>query len=296
MADFNRFQEGMRRLFWPVTAPLKFIQEHFKAVLLLVVLLLFLFPSDEHGLLPNNLQHIALKGPIMDVTEILAQIEEADRSDEIKGVLFEIDSPGGAVPPSLELSYAIKRLKEKKPVVVYASGAMASGGYYAAIWADRIIANPGSVIGSIGVILQGTDLSGLMEKVGIKSQVVSAGRYKQIGTPDREWTPEERRELTKVIQGTYDLFVGDVAEARRLDPKKHALYADAHIFTARQAEAVGLIDAVGVMYDAKQEVIQLSGVEKPIWNEEDYLEKFFKSLAVEGSLLLHTYFPAVQLR
>jgi protease-4 len=296
MADFTRFQEGMRRLFWPITAPLKFIQEHFKAVLLVLLLLVLFFPSDEHGLLPNNLQHIALKGPIMDVTEILAQIEAADKNDAVKGVLFEINSPGGAVPPSLELSYAIKRLKEKKPVVVYASGAMASGGYYAAIWADRIFANPGSLIGSIGVIMQGTDLSGLMEKVGIKSQVVSAGRYKQIGTPDREWTPEERRELNKVIQGTYDLFVGDVAAARNLDPKKHALYADAHIFTARQAREVGLVDAVGVMYDAKQEVVRLSGVEKPVWNEEDYFEKFFKSLAMDGALLLHTYFPAVSLR
>jgi protease-4 len=296
MADFTRFQEGMRRLFWPVTAPLKFIQEHFKAVLLAIILLVVFFPSDEHGLLPNNLQHIALKGPIMEVTEILAQIEEADKNDAIKGVLFEIDSPGGAVPPSLELSYAIKRLKAKKPVVVYASGAMASGGYYAAIWADRIIANPGSVVGSIGVILQGTDLSGLMEKVGVKSQVVSAGRYKQIGTPDREWTSAERKELNKVIQGTYDLFVGDVAQARSLDPKKHALYADAHIFTAKQAREVGLVDSVGVMYDAKEEVVRLSGVEKPVWNEEDYFEKFFKSLAVDGALILNTYLPALQLR
>ena len=296
METESRFTQGMRKLFLPVTVPLKFIQEHFKAMLFLLLLFLIFAPSNEQSLLPNNLQQIAVKGPIFDAGEVLYQLEQAGENHGIKGVLVEINSPGGAVAPSVEIAYAIKRLREKKPVVVYASGVFASGGYYAAIWADRIIANPGAMVGSIGVILQGADFSGLMEKVGIKTQVVTAGRYKQLGTSDREWTPDERRELNKVIQGTYDLFAGDVAAARNLDPHKRGTYADAHIFTAAQAKAVGLVDAVGVRYDAKQELIALSGVEKPVWNEEDRFEKIMRKLTAEGMLLLHTYLPSVSLR
>ncbi len=296
MTENTRFEEGMRRLFWPITAPLKFIQEHFKAVLLVVVLLFIFLPVGEDEMTRNNLQHILFKGPIVDTTETVTQLNEAAENENVKGVLLEIDSPGGAVAPSIEVAYAVKRLREKKPVVVYASGVMASGGYYAAIWGNQIIANPGSIVGSIGVIMQGADFSGIMDKIGIKSQVVAAGRYKQIGTPEREWTPEERKELTKVIQGTYDLFVGDVAQARGLDPRKHALYADAHIFTAEQAKQVGLVDSIGVMHDAKTAIISLSGVEQPVWNEPDFFEEFFHTLAGEGALLLHTYFPAITLK
>ena len=296
MEEESRFTQGMRKLFLPITVPLKFIQEHFKAMLFLLLLFLIFAPSNEQSLLPNNLQQIAIKGPIFDAGEVLYQLNAAAENKGVKGVLVEINSPGGAVAPSVEIAYAIKRLREKKPVVVYASGVFASGGYYASIWADRIIANPGAMVGSIGVILQGADFSGLMEKVGVKTQVVSAGRYKELGTSDREWTPEERGELNKVIQGTYDLFVGDVATARKLDPRKHAIYADAHIFTASQAQQVGLVDAIGVRYDAEQELIALSGVDNPIWNEEDRFEKIMRKLAAESMLLLHTYLPAVSLR
>jgi len=134
----------------------------------------------------------------MDASEIVQKIDAAAKNDAIKGVLLSVDSPGGAVAPSVEIAYSIKRLKAKKPVVVYAKGTMASGSYYASIWADKIIANPGSMIGSIGVIMQGANVSGLMKKLGIESQVVKAGLYKQIGTPDRKWKPYEVAELNKV--------------------------------------------------------------------------------------------------
>ena len=296
MEQENRFKEGMRKLFLPVTAPLGFIQNHFKAMLFVLLVVLIFAPSDERSLTPNNLHYIAITGPIFDVAEVVHELEEVRENDEVKGVLVEINSPGGAVAPSIEIAHAIKRLNQAKPVVVYASGLLASGGYYASIWAERIIANPGAMVGSIGVILQGSDFSGLMEKVGVKSQIVAAGKYKQVGTANREWRPEEREELEKVIRGTYDLFVGDVAEARGLDPAKHADYADAHIFTAAQALDVGLIDAVGVNYDAREELLALSGVETPVWNSEDRFEKFMRRLTAEGMLLLNTYFPPLTLR
>jgi protease-4 len=288
--------ETLKKLFSPITWSMNYIQNHFKAMLFVLLLILIFAPASEDELAPNNLQTITLAGPIMEVSEVLEQIQEADENDAIKGVLFVVDSPGGAVSPSVEIAYAIKRLKEKKPVVVYASGTLASGSYYASIWADKIIANPGSMVGSIGVIMQGANLSGLMSKIGISTQTVQAGKYKQVGTSDREWREDEINELNKVIYGTYDMFTQDVADARGLDFAKRDIYANAHIFTAHQARDVGLIDEVGVMFDAKKELITLSGVTHPVWNKADKFDKLMKKLSAQSALILHTYFPPLVLK
>lgn len=288
--------ETLKNIASTLASGLRLIQANFKATLLVLFVLWLILPSDEHGVTSYNLQKIALTGPILDATSIVEQLDEARENKEIKGVLFSIDSPGGAVAPSVEIAYAIKRLRQTKPTVVYAAGIMASGGYYSAIWGTEIIANPGSMIGSIGVIMQGADVSELMQKVGIKTQVVHAGTYKQVGTFDRPWNPAERAELDKVIGGTYDLFVHDVAQARKLDVNKSRDYADAHIFTADQAKAVGLVDKIGVEYDAKKRVEVLTKVKDPVWNKEDPMDRFFKRFAAEGSSLLHTYFPPVTLK
>ncbi len=288
--------EFIKKLFSPITLTLKFIQNNFKAMVFILILFLIFAPAAEQDLTPNNLQRISLVGPIMEVSEVLEQIEAASNNQHIKGVLLVVDSPGGAVAPSVEIAYAIKRLKRKKPVVVYASGTIASGSYYASIWADKIIANPGSMVGSIGVIMQGADLSELMDKIGIKSQVVQAGKYKQIGTPDRPWKSYEINELNKVIQGTYDMFTQDVADARGLDIKKRDTFANAHIFTAAQAQKVGLVDSLGVLHDAQKTLTQLSGVTKPLWNKEDRFDKLIKKLSAQSAVVLHTYFPALILK
>jgi len=275
---------------------LKFMQEHFKATLLVVFVLWLILPSGEDAIESHNLEKITLNGPILDATSIVEQIDDARENDQIKGVLFSINSPGGAVAPSIEIAHAIERLNATKPVVVYAAGIMASGGYYAGIWGKSIIANPGSMIGSIGVIIEGADVSGLMEKIGVKTQVAKAGTYKQVGAMDRQWSKEERGEIEKVINGTYDLFVNDVAKARHLDPSNAKDFADAHIFTASQAQEVGLVDRLGVEYDAKKEVEKLSHISDPKWNREDPMERFFKQFAAEGVSLIHTYFPPVVLK
>jgi len=277
-------------------SPIVFIQNNFKAMVFILIVFLIFSPVSDENNAQNNLQQINLLGPIMEVTEVLEQIDEAQDNDNIKGVLFVVDSPGGAVSPSIEIAYAIKRLKEKKPVVAYAQGTIASGSYYASIWANEIIANPGSMVGSIGVIMQGADLSELMSKVGISSQTVQAGKYKKVGTSDREWTDYEKNELNKVIYGTYDLFTNDVANARGLDIKKRDLYANAHIFTALQAKEVGLIDSIGVRFDAKQKLIELSNVKNPVWNKEDKFDRLMKKLSATTAMTLHTYFPNLVLR
>ena len=288
--------EFLKKLFSPITATLGFIQNHFKAMVFVLILFLIFSPNPEEDYTPNNLTEIKLFGPIMDITEVLEKIQKATTNNSIKGVLLNVNSGGGAVAPSVEIAYAIKRLKEIKPVVVYASGTIASGSYYASIWADEIIANPGSMVGSIGVIMQGADASELMDKIGIKTQTVNAGKYKQIGTSARAWTTYEVNELNKVIQGTYDMFTEDVADARGLDIKKRDTYANAHIFTAYQAEAVGLVDSIGVIYDAKRRVEELSQVESPVWNKEDKFDKLMKKLTASSAVAIYTYFPTLVLK
>lgn len=276
MSDF------FKRLFSPITAILDFIQKYFKSLIFLLIILLIFASSKEQALQKPNLMEIELKGPIFEAKEILKKIEEAEKPN-IKGVLFVVSSPGGAVAPSIEISLAIKRLKEKKPVVAYAAGTMASGSYYASIWANKIIANPGSAIGSIGVIFESANIKKLIEKIGIEPQVVKAGKYKEVGTPFREWKDYEKAEIKKVIFDTYNMFVKDVATARGLKIEDKDKFAEAHIFTAKQAKKVGLIDKVGSIYEAKQELIKLSGVKIPIWKKEDKFEKFLEKLSNETS-------------
>lgn len=150
----------------------------------------------------------------------MEKIINAKNDSNIKGVLFVIDSPGGAFAPSMELALAIKDLKIKKPVLVYASGTMASGSYLAGVGANKILANPASFIGSIGVIMQGADLSGLANKLGIKEQTIQAGEFKSAGTFARAWNENERNFLQGLIDQSYDLFTGFVAKERALDLNK----------------------------------------------------------------------------
>lgn len=288
--------ELLKKIFSPITAPLKFIQDNFKAMLFLLLLYLLFAPQTQNEFKQNNLQTIQLTGEIMNVDEVLQQLQKAEENKDIKGVLFVVDSPGGAVAPSIELSMAIKRLTQTKKVVVYAKGTIASGSYYASIWADKIVANPGSMVGSIGVVMQGADLSKVMSKIGIKTQTIQAGRYKLVGTPTREWKDFEKNELNKVIQNTYDMFTQDVATARHLEIKKRDIFANAHIFTASQAKDVGLIDSLGVEYDAKQLLISLSGVKDPQWNKEDKFEKLLKKITATTATTLYTYFPSLVLK
>lgn len=268
----------LSKLFYPITGPIGFIQNHFKTFLFLTILYFVVTSGDTKNMQPANLQIIELNGPILVVDEVLEKIETAKNDVNIKGVLFKVNSPGGAVAPSIELAYAIKELKEIKPVVAYASGIMASGSYYASIWANKIIANPGSMVGSIGVIMQSVDASELMAKIGVKSQTVKMGQYKETGTPTRQWTKLEREELEKVTEDTYKMFVLDVANARGLLVQNHKSYADAHIFTSSQAKQVGLIDEVATISKAKKELIALSKVENPIWAKETKMDKFMEKM------------------
>lgn len=274
-----------KTLFSPIIAILDFITKYFKTVVFLTIIY-FVVSGDDQNINSNNasanLKKIELVGPIMDVDKVMEKIEQAKTAKNIKGVLLVVNSPGGAVAPSVELTYAIKELAQIKPVVAYASGVMASGSYYASIWANKIYANPGSMIGSIGVIFQGANVKELMEKIGINTQTVKAGRFKEAGTPTRDWNAYEKEELEKVINDTYDMFITDVAQARKLKKQNHTQFADAHIFTSRQAKKVGLIDEVSTVSAAKAELYKLSNVKNPSWQKEDKFEKFMDKLISEA--------------
>ena len=269
---------------------IKWIGDHFKGLLFILILLLLFMPAAEAPLKQPNLQEIKLTGPIMDADKVLKQIEEAKKAKGIKGVLFNVNSPGGAVAPSIEISYAIRELNKQKPVVAYASGIMASGGYYAAIYARKIYANPGAIVGSIGVIMESANVKELMDKIGVKPQLVKQGTYKEAGTPTREWTPQERAELERLTKDTYDLFVSDVAKARGLEAKNDKTYADAHIFSAERAKSVGLVDEVDIKSAAQTFLAKEANVTKPVWKKKDKLESFIEKLTSTAVAQVQSYF------
>ena len=272
----------------------KWIGQHFMGMLFLLIAFVVLMPSSTTQLKTANLQEIKLTGPIISADSILKEIEQAQKDKNIKGVLLNVDSPGGAVPPSIEISYAIKELKKHKPVIAYASGVMASGSYYASIYANKIIANPGSIVGSIGVIMESANIEKLMNTIGVETQIVKQGTYKEAGTPTRKWTPEERAELETLTKDTYELFVSDVAQARGLDVSKDKNYADAHIFSSKRAKEAGLIDEIGVMHTAKAALAKLAKVKKPEWKEKDKLESFVEQFAAKSMMQLQSYFYGLQ--
>jgi len=280
-------------IFSPIIAILDFITKYFKTIVFLTIIYFVVVDSNESLTDTNsyaNLQKIELTGPIMDVSKTLEDIEKAKLDKNIKGIMFVVNSPGGSVAPSVELAYAIKELKEIKPVVVYASGVIASGSYYASIWANKIIANPGSMVGSIGVIMQGVNAEELMSKIGVSTQTVKAGKFKESGTPTRKWTDFEEKQLQSVIDDTYNMFITDVANARSLDIKNHTQFADAKIFTAKQAKEVGLVDEVATISYAQNVLVTLSKVDTPIWKKQDKFDKFMDRLVSETVSNISTNF------
>ncbi|EAK7965524.1 signal peptide peptidase SppA [Campylobacter jejuni] len=276
----------LKSFFKALGCGIKFINTYFKTFVLLLIVIWILMPGANSSSNLANLERIDLKGEIFDSSAVLEKIINAKNDSNIKGVLFVIDSPGGAFAPSMELALAIKDLKIKKPVLVYASGTMASGSYLAGVGANKILANPASFIGSIGVIMQGADLSGLANKLGIKEQTIQAGEFKSAGTFARAWNENERNFLQGLIDQSYDLFTGFVAKERALDLNKKDQWANARVFLAAKAKELGLIDELSNYENAKKELEKLANVSNPIWKEEDKIDKFLNRLEGQASSLI----------
>lgn len=282
----------IKKIFDMITIPLDFITKYFKAMvflLIVVVLVVSITPSSSNISAPN-LAKIYLKGPIIDSEGIAAQIDKILATPSIKGVLLIINSPGGSMSASVEISDMIAELKQKMPVIAYVEGVMASGSYYAGMYADKIYANRGSLIGSIGVIFNGVNIADLAHKLGIEQQAIAAGEYKEIGTFTRKWTPQERAFLKNLIDEEYHMFVSDVADARGLDSKTSKEYADGKVFSAKKALKLGLIDTIGTQNQAIEMLKTLSEVKDPIWLKKDRFEAYLdKIVKTSTQVMLNTF-------
>lgn len=219
--------------------------------------------EDGAGLgLGGRIAVLELDGVLGDDREYLEQIRRLRENSSVKGYVLAINSPGGVVGPAQSLYRELKRLREEdgQPVVASISGTGASGGYYVALAADSIFALPGSITGSIGVLLEVPDASELMDRVGVSVEVVKSAEQKDAGSIFRPLTPGDREMLTGVVMDLYDQFVQVVADERGLDPDVVRQLADGRILSGRQALQYGLIDRIGNLHDALAAAGRMAGL------------------------------------
>lgn len=231
------------------------------------------FVSPSSALLATQkVAVVELIGPILDSKPTVDRLIEFRRDDAVRAIVLRIDSPGGGVGPSQEIHDELARTVMVKPVVASMGAVAASGGYYVAAPCNRIYANPGTITGSIGVIMEFADLRKLFDKIGLATRVVKSGEHKDMGSPLRDMTPKERALLQGVIDDAYDQFVQAVAEGRKLEVEAVRQVADGRIFTGRQALGLQLVDEMGGLQDAIREAAALGGISgepKVVYPKED---------------------------
>lgn len=206
---------------------------------------------------------VEVTGVIETAEEIIEELNDFRDDDTVKAIVLRIDSPGGAVAPSQEIYTEVKKVVAEKPVIVSMGSVAASGGYYIAVGAQKIVANPGTMTGSIGVLMEFANYEELLKKIGWRNEVVKSGRFKDIGSPDRPMTDDDRRILQAMIDDVQDQFVAAVAEGRHMETGKVRALADGRIMTGRQAQAAGLVDELGGLEDAIDLAAELAGIEDP---------------------------------
>ena len=193
---------------------------------------------------------IAVTGLISDSEPTIDQLKKFSKDDSVKAIVLRIESPGGGVGPSQEIYEEVKKVRAKKPVLASMGALAASGGYYIACAAQRVYANPGTITGSIGVIMPFMNVKDLAEKLGVKGMTVKSGAFKDMGSPLRDMTPRERELLQGVVDNVHLQFVNAVAAGRNLNREDVLRIADGRIFTGEQAKGLGLVDVLGNLEDA----------------------------------------------
>ncbi len=219
------------------------------SLLLMAVALLWGAAAFFHGKVDlfsaGKIGVVNVQGTIINSLPTVKFLRDLRRDDSVKGVLLRVNSPGGTIAPSQELYHAVKRLAEVKPIVASFGTVAASGGYYAAAPATKIMASSGSITGSIGVKAEYANFHQLMEKVGVKPIIITSGKMKAAGSPFSELTPEQREYLTNLIMDMHNQFIDDVASARKLDREQVEKIADGRAITGREAKELGLVDRIG---------------------------------------------------
>jgi protease IV len=245
-----------------------FIGAMIVVVLFCMILIMMMFAGNRAYESPalksrgDKVAVVELLGPIYGSRRVIHELKQFSRHESVKAFVFRIDSPGGGVAASQEIYESVRRVREKGiPVVASMGTVAASGGYYVACAADTIMANPGTTTGSIGVILETVHIAELLEKIGIRYEVVKSGRYKDIGSPHRLMTYEDRRQLQSYIDDAYDQFFEVVLKGRAMEKKALQNLADGRVFTGRQARELGLVDLLGDYQDAIDLAAQMGGIE-----------------------------------
>ncbi len=212
-----------------------------------------LIPLQKDGDIFGNKPGIGIvdiKGVIVSPAAVIETLSAFRKNRAVKAIVLRIDSPGGAVGASQEIFTEVKRTNAVKPIIASMGSVAASGGYYAALGAERIIASPGTITGSVGVIIKFANLEELFNKIGYKSEVIKSGRLKDIGAANRPMSEEERGLLQDLIDNVHGQFVKSVAENRAIPEEKVRKLADGRIFSGEQAKQAGLIDELGNFTDA----------------------------------------------
>ena len=203
---------------------------------------------------------IEIRGVILDPQPVVEKLIKLRKNPKVKAIVLRIDSPGGGVGPAQEIYSEVKKVQREKKVLVSMGSVAASGGYYIACAADKIMANPGSITGSIGVIVESLNVEELFHKLGLRSTVVKSGKHKDIGSPLRSMSEEEKKLLQGVLDSVHDQFIRAVAEGRRLPLENVRELADGRIFSGEQAQTLGLVDELGSLEDAIALAAKLAGI------------------------------------
>lgn len=239
--------------------------------------------GDDDG--EGNIAVVEIRGPISASHEAVQRLKKFEDDAKAKAIVVRVDSPGGTVAASQEIHDEIARIAKKKKVVVSMGDVAASGGYYLAAAADKIVANPGTLTGSIGVIASYFVFDELLKKFNVKWEVIAAGGMKDIGSPLRSLKPEERQFLKALMEDTHQQFIDAIVAGRKLDEAKVRSLADGRIFTGKQAKDLGLVDELGSLEYAIDYAAKLADLkEKPkgIYPEREKFG-FFGKLA-EGAM------------
>ena len=219
-------------------------------------------PEFDFMARPNRIGVIEIRGLISEAQETLKSIKTFRKDENVKAILVRVDSPGGGVGPSQEIYRELRRTLEHKPVIASLGSVAASGGYYIASATGRIIANPGTITGSIGVISYFPNLRELFDKVGYEMITIKAGQFKDTGNPGREMTEQERALLQSSINETHGQFIRDVAKGRNMPEEKVREIADGRILTGETAKNLGLVDELGNFEDAVILATRLGKIEE----------------------------------
>ena len=207
---------------------------------------------------------VDLEGLIAETDDIVRELRHHRDNPSIRAVVIRINSPGGVVGPTQEVHDALLRVRQAgKPVVASLGSVAASGGYYVAVAADQIYANPGSLTGSIGVIMQMANVDALMKKVGVDYVVVKAGQFKDLGNFSRPLTPEERRVIQALLDDVHGQFIEAVAKGRKLDRSAVIQFADGRVFSGTQALGLKMVDALGGLEEAIEAAAKLAKLPMP---------------------------------